>query len=726
MNFYDLSKEEYEILNNEHCQEHCVKIDILDDAEKVLSAIEGRITQGSLNISNSSSMRRVCNLTFVAEETDENVADTKNLLSINRRVAVYEGLYNIGLIPRITEKIIWIKQGEFVISQINFSHSLSGLNVNLALQDKMCLLNGTQGGNLPTSITFDSYDQKIGYSEVDILPEYPNTYTVYNYKNKYYKWDGQNWKDSKYSEVGTIESVPQRIYDIIQTLVCRYGNIPIEKIFINDLPLELKQICRFTGAGTLYHNTVDHRYTLNANALKEIQGDNPWEAFEYNEDCGYEYTDFVYPGKLVSAIGDNVCTILDKIKTTLGNFEYFFDINGNFIFQEIKNYLNNSYAPVNTKDPNLVLTSILDEKNYKMDIRSNSKSIYTFTQGTGLITSYGNTPKYENINNDFHVWGKTDDEKAIHYHVAIKRKPTEFHTYQVIYETDDIGNYTGRIRLATQKEKAEVNYIYSDGALITEESNMSASDLGDGTYKLNVHNGAYEEKGILKLQGGVAEVYDYTPTDWRAELYLQGLEKQSLQIRPDIYEQELLDLFDDIYDFRKKEFKADLVTHPNDLLYFFDYIEPIDSLYDYSVDILGPRILSYQQDKIRRIYNTDIPNVIIINIDNDNSKNLINRCSSIGQTFTRVNDSVYKTISLGTIGYTAQEVMRDLIYQHTSLCETISLNTIPIYNLDVNTRITVYDKYTQIYGDYIINSLSIPLGGKGTMSINASRALERL
>ena len=34
--------------------------------------------------------------------------------------------------------------------------------------------------------------------------------------------------------------------------------------------------------------------------------------------------------------------ILDKIIEVLGNFEYFYDVNGNFIFQEIKNYLNNS------------------------------------------------------------------------------------------------------------------------------------------------------------------------------------------------------------------------------------------------------------------------------------------------------------------------------------------------------------------------------------------------
>mgnify|MGYP007065770060 CR=1 FL=1 len=51
-------------------------------------------------------------------------------------------------------------------------------------------------------------------------------------------------------------------------------------------------------------------------------------------------TSFTYPGELVFNAGDTVTSLLDKIVSTLGNFEYYYDINGRFIFQEIKNYLN--------------------------------------------------------------------------------------------------------------------------------------------------------------------------------------------------------------------------------------------------------------------------------------------------------------------------------------------------------------------------------------------------
>lgn len=77
-------------------------------------------------------------------------------------------------------------------------------------------------------------------------------------------------------------------------------------------------------------------------------------------------------------------------------------------------------------------------------------------------------------------------------------------------------------------------------------------------------------------------------------------------------------------------------------------------------------------------------------------------------------------------GYTALETFRDLLYQNTSFAETISISSIPIYYLDVNRRITINDKVSGISGDYIVNSISLPLNGQQTMSISASRAYERI
>jgi hypothetical protein len=490
--------------------------------------------------------------------------------------------------------------------------------------------------------------------------------------------------------VGSRIQVPQRIYDIIQTLVCNYGGESLTKILINDVPLEIKQLVRYTGSGTLFYNSSTNVYTIDQ---EDTLSDSAyWQAFEYNQDAGYVYTDFIYPGTLISNIGDNVCTILEKIKNALGNFEYFYDINGNFHFQEIKNYLNNSYiSNVREENPFLLDTknknglskndlAIITSDNYAVDYYSNIKSVYTFTEGNGLITSAVNTPNYTNIKNDYHIWGEKD-KYPIHYHVAIKNKPIFMNSYDVVYLKEN-GEYTGGLRLANE-----------DDDINSEERDTN-----------------------------------YVPLDWRAELYLQGLSAWKNQQRPDVYQQELLDLFDSIYDFRKKEFKADLVKNPNNLNYFFDYLEPIDNLNDCSVDLLNTKIYSYKQDKMNRLYNTDVPDVVIIDLSMEQTsrRKIIDRCELQGQKYTNVSSAVFKNLSLGTTGYTAQEVFRDLLYQYTSYNESINIQAIPIYYLDVNSRITVEDRQSGIHGDYIINSISLPLGAENNMSISATRALERI
>ena len=52
--------------------------------------------------------------------------------------------------------------------------------------------------------------------------------------------------------------------------------------------------------------------------------------------------------------------------------------------------------------------------------------------------------------------------------------------------------------------------------------------------------------------------------------------------------------------------------------------------------------------------------------------------------------------------------------------ETISIQCMPIYYLEPNTRIRVDDMTTNIHGDYMIKSINLPIGS-GVMSISASR-----
>ena len=131
---------------------------------------------------------------------------------------------------------------------------------------------------------------------------------------------------------------------------------------------------------------------------------------------------------------------------------------------------------------------------------------------------------------------------------------------------------------------------------------------------------------------------------------------------------------------------------------------------------------------MNRLYNTDVPDVVIIDLSMEQTsrRKIIEKCEIQGQKYTNVSSAVFKNLSLGTTGYTAQEVFRDLLYQYTSYNESINIQAIPIYYLDVNSRITVEDRNSGIHGDYIINSISLPLSAENNMSISATRALERI
>lgn len=86
-------------------------------------------------------------------------------------------------------------------------------------------------------------------------------------------------------------------------------------------------------------------------------------------------------------------------------------------------------------------------------------------------------------------------------------------------------------------------------------------------------------------------------------------------------------------------------------------------------------------------------------------------------------DSMFK---ISAQGKSAKEKLDELLYQHGYCIENVSITTIPVYYLDANTRVYIYDEKSKINGDYIISKISVPLTYNGTMSITATKAAETL
>lgn len=659
-----------------HIKEQYAKITILNWNEEPIQEIQGIVTGGNLNIDGKSSMRRTCNLSvFVAEETDTNITDIDHLFSLNKKMYLEIGYLNITNEYK-KYKMLWFPQGLYVMINPSLSHSTAGTNISLTLKDKMCLLNGECGGVIPASTRFDEYET---------LDE-----------------NGE-WVIEK-----------PRIAQIIRECVNHFGGEQLSKILISDIDDRIKMVMKWLGNTPLYLIGSGNARTFSTN-YEDIDGQT-YETFEYGEDVGFIYTDFTYPGELISDAGSTVCTILDAIKNTLGNYEYFYDVDGNFIFREIKNFLNISQAKVEIDK--------LKSEDYIID-QSKGKSVYTFDDSV-LISSFANNPQFNMIKNDFIVWGTRENANGntvpIRYHLAIDSKPQIGEIYDVFFYVDPDDNL----------EKAKVPIKYrnftelkrNDGAagvFYMTEDDKKIYVWADGKYVL-------VDIGFTKVQA----------TDWRSVLYLQGVQSEPLGTDSNYYYTELINEWPKLYNLKSKnstinenivytgDFYKEVIKTPSDIDYFLDFIDSGAEISKFSISNIGRRSQIITDSKVNCVFEPDIPDFILIEKGKEDTDTKRKECETKGQNYVQMDSSIFNLLTTGGSKNSAYNYVRELLYQYTSYNESISIQSVPIYYLEPNTRITVQDKESNIFGDYMISNISIPLDINSTMSISATRALERI
>lgn len=647
-------------------KEQFVKIIVLDFLENPITEIQGKVTSGSINLNGSSAVRRTANLNMVADDVNNDVRSVNNLLSINKKIKLEIGFTNMTSDYQ-QYPIIWFPLGVYVIITPSITHNNTGINISLQLKDKMCLLNGDCGGTLPASITFHE----------------------------------TSYEDDKGNTI--IERI--KIYNLIQELVNHWGKEQLGKIIISDIDTRIKKVMKWKGSIPLYMGTitsgdeVQYDVTTNLETAKQQWG-TAFKTYETQQDVGYIYTDFVYTDDLIGNAGDSVCTILDKIKNYLGNYEYFYDIDGNFVFQEIKNYLNTSKATVDIQN--------LSNSDYLTNF-SNGKSVYTF-DGSKLNTSFTMNPQYNMIKNDYIVWGiKTTSDKTkipIRYHLAIDKKPQVGNTYTV--------------------------YLYEDDGIIKAKKLIEYDNLNDfppkGTYGL-YYLDKTTQKVYTWINGYIEQTKGKIKTivtkDWRTELYLAGTNASNLGLDSNDYYSELQNEWPKLYDLEKQEFKESVLNDPTSINYFLDFIDSTAAISELSINNIGKRSKVISNNDINCIFASEIPNLILIEKGKEDTAEKVQECQAAGQDFIQVSSTIYAQLSGGGQSYPAYSQVRDLLYQYTNYNESISMSAIPVYYLEPNTRITVRDDSSKIYGDYVIKTITLPLDISGTMNIQAIKALER-
>lgn len=621
-------------LDKLHMRVQYAKIVLLSFSdEEPIKEIQGSISSGNLSVNGSSAVRRTINLTMLASAENSNLEDIDNEISINKKVKVFIGYDNPLRSYKDYGDIIWFPCGLFVLSSANISRSTSGWNISITGKDKMCLLDGTAGGTLPASTTF--HESLVTLDNGDVEIHYPT------------------------------------IFQIIYEAVNHWGGEDVENIIITDIDDEAKMLVRYIGDKPIYFSNDYQSLSF------ESQEDYP-HMFTYGQDAGYKYTEFTYPGELVLNAGDTVVTLLDKIVGTLGNYEYFYNLDGKFVFQEIKNYLN-------TGSPLLELSPEDYVRSY-----NNAKFLYSLTD-LDTTTAITRNPKYDNVKNDFYVWGKRKTssgvEVSIRYHLAIDDKPD--------------------LDLATQ-------YMWE---IKSEKSNLIIR------YDFN-NLSEYSVDGYKTTLVGL-------PCDeWREELYRHALEAQvTNSVYNSYYDTELIAEWRNIYSTTNKNWDATnhwnpaVFNDPGSINFWLDFIDTSSALGKYSIKNIGRRTKVVNNNDIKTVYNSEVPDVVFIEgLDQD----LIVKYQGIGQRFFVLSNEYYDMFSISTTGTSCFDQIRELMYQNLCYNTTISLTCLPKYYMEPNNIIRIEDRDSNIYGNYQITQYSLPLTYNGTMSITATEVLTRV
>lgn len=82
-------------------------------------------------------------------------------------------------------------------------------------------------------------------------------------------------------------------------------------------------------------------------------------------------------------------------------------------------------------------------------------------------------------------------------------------------------------------------------------------------------------------------------------------------------------------------------------------------------------------------------------------------------------------MSIGGYYNSAFEQIKYELYTHTNYATTINLNMIPNYYLEPNSRIKILNRSTNTYGDYLIQSLNLPLDPIRTSSVICNEFVDR-
>ncbi len=494
-------------LLHETNREIFARITVLTQQEEPIEYIEGKVTTGSINVDGKSTVRRTCSLTLVAENIDINAF----YWNIQNKFKLEVGISNY--INNAYDDIIYFPQGIYLITNFDTNFTTKNYQISIKGKDKMSMLNGEFGGHLPHSTDF-------GKEEYHDLKADTVTYTDIPIKTIIQEIL-RNFGNEIPSNI-IINDIDEAGFELLEYRgsATMYILREVESDIYTNLCFNDKQPCWYRGSqgwtetvfkdegNIIYDNLVDLDGEIEPTEIRLVNADGAktyyLARFVYGDVPGYRLTDLTYAGELISKAGDTVVTVLDKLKNMLGDFEYFYNLDGRFVFQKTKKY--NAINWYNSEVEDIL---------YNDATLNMEEPVFSFLDNT-LVISLKNNPKLTDLKNDYTIWGtrrlSSGTEIPIHARYAIDIKPEYYK------------NYNGNIFIATkelQKQLTGENINYVDWREIIYQMALDYRKHyhdDDFLYQIAQNNKDYYPSGItgyeryyIDMEGFWRELYNPNP-----------------------------------------------------------------------------------------------------------------------------------------------------------------------------------------------------------------------
>lgn len=496
------------------------KVTALNMEEYPIGEIQGVIKDGSLNLDGTSSLRRTCSLSLVVPE----IKYTDYHWSFNTKFFL-----EIGLLNEINSKypsIIWIPQGVFLVSTFSQSLSANAYTINISGKDKMCLLNGEQGGTIhDLEVDFSVIDEYDKVNNVTVKRKLTLREIIYNLLLDYGHEKPENIVINDLDEYG-LELLEYRgdepiyFYSSVKSdpsqFSGEYVNLAYSKSSLSKFGLsnnkfkDLEELSASNSNVEKCYIGTDSYYKIKKSAKEYYQ----IKEIEYGMAAGYQVTNLTYAGDLVASLGNSITSILDKIKNMLAHFEYYYNVNGQFVFQRKRSFQNSTWNSI-TKNP--IITEFADYD-------------YEFNNSE-FLQSISITPQLNSVKNDYSIWstrtGVSGAEVPIHLRYAIDHKPQKYTSIKVTKdEVDAIPDYSGSKESQSSVTYSTSNYDWREIIYrMAKDYVLWAKYLPDFEYKVlsaNINNGYLS--GKTGYEPYYIDIYNF----WR-DLYDPDGEKKDFE-----------------------------------------------------------------------------------------------------------------------------------------------------------------------------------------------------